>query len=49
MGGHSVDYYSIPVVYVTGLGAFCKLPAAIKVVLENILWFEVGGITLSFT
>jgi aconitate hydratase len=41
-GGHSVDYYSIPAAQEAGLGDFSKLPAALKVVLENMLRFEDG-------
>ena len=41
-GGASVAYYSIPAAEAAGLGAFSKLPAALKVVLENMLRFEDG-------
>jgi aconitate hydratase len=41
-GGHSVDYYSIPAAEAAGLGKFSNLPAALKVVLENMLRFEDG-------
>ena len=42
VGGQSVDYYSIPAAQEAGLGDFSKLPAALKVVLENMLRFEDG-------
>ena len=45
--GASVDYYSIPAATAAGLGDFSKLPAALKVVLENMLRFEDGGRTVS--
>ncbi|TKW67460.1 MAG: aconitate hydratase AcnA [Paracoccus denitrificans] len=45
--GQSVDYYSIPAATEAGLGDFSKLPAALKVVLENMLRFEDGGRTVS--
>jgi aconitate hydratase len=38
----SLAYYSIPEAEVRGLGAFSRLPAALKVVLENMLRFEDG-------
>ncbi|NBZ86188.1 aconitate hydratase AcnA [Stagnihabitans tardus] len=41
-GGASVDYYSIPAAQAAGLGDFSKLPASLKVVLENMLRFEDG-------
>ena len=41
-GGASVDYYSIPAAEAAGLGSFGRLPAALKVVLENMLRFEDG-------
>jgi aconitate hydratase len=41
-GGSSIDYYSIPAAQEAGLGDFTKLPAALKVVLENMLRFEDG-------
>ncbi|SEM88044.1 aconitase [Gemmobacter aquatilis] len=41
-GGASVAYYSIPAAEAAGLGEFAKLPAALKVVLENMLRFEDG-------
>ncbi len=41
-GAASIDYYSIPAAEAAGLGQFSKLPAALKVVLENMLRFEDG-------
>ena len=41
-GSASVDYFSIPAAEAAGLGEFSKLPAALKVVLENMLRFEDG-------
>ncbi|SUZ30675.1 Aconitate hydratase A [Roseibaca ekhonensis] len=38
----SIAYYSIPAAQAAGLGQFDKLPAALKVVLENMLRFEDG-------
>jgi len=46
-GGKSIDYYSIPAAEAAGLGDFSRLPAALKVVLENMLRFEDGGRTVS--
>ncbi|MFV0243661.1 MAG: aconitate hydratase AcnA [Qingshengfaniella sp.] len=42
VGGRSVAYYSIPAAEAAGLGSFSRLPAALKVVLENMLRFEDG-------
>ena len=42
VGDQSYAYYSIPAAEAAGLGAFSKLPAALKVVLENLLRFEDG-------
>ncbi len=39
-GGQTVSYYSIPAAEAAGLGTFARLPAALKVVLENMLRFE---------
>ncbi|SLN54974.1 aconitate hydratase AcnA [Roseisalinus antarcticus] len=39
-GGASIAYYSIPAAQDAGLGDFSRLPAALKVVLENMLRFE---------
>ena len=47
VGGQSVDYYSIAAATEAGLGDFSKLPASLKVVLENMLRFEDGGRTVS--
>ena len=41
-GGKTVAYYSIPAAEAAGLGDFSRLPAALKVVLENMLRFEDG-------
>uniref|UniRef100_UPI00396CB13C aconitate hydratase AcnA n=1 Tax=Paracoccus sp. TaxID=267 RepID=UPI00396CB13C len=46
-GGQEVDYYSIAAATEAGLGDFSKLPAALKVVLENMLRFEDDGHTVS--
>ncbi len=46
-GGTSVAYYSIPAAEAAGLGDFSRLPASLKVVLENMLRFEDGGFTVS--
>ncbi|THD72685.1 aconitate hydratase AcnA [Thalassobius vesicularis] len=45
--GQSVAYYSIPAAQAAGLGDFTRLPAALKVVLENLLRFEDGGFSVS--
>ena len=42
VGDQSLAYYSIPAATDAGLGDFSKLPAALKVVLENMLRFEDG-------
>ncbi|MGB5560648.1 MAG: aconitate hydratase AcnA [Paracoccaceae bacterium] len=42
VGSRSVDYYSIRAAEAAGLGDFSRLPAALKVVLENLLRFEDG-------
>ncbi|MBY4892490.1 aconitate hydratase AcnA [Rhodobacteraceae bacterium N5(2021)] len=42
VGDQSVAYYSIDAAEAAGLGDFSKLPAALKVVLENMLRFEDG-------
>ncbi|MFN3953171.1 MAG: aconitate hydratase AcnA [Pararhodobacter sp.] len=42
VNGQSVAYYSIPAAQAAGLGDFSKLPASLKVVLENMLRFEDG-------
>ena len=41
-GGASIGYYSIPAAQAAGLGDFARLPASLKVVLENMLRFEDG-------
>ena len=41
-GDQTIAYYSIPAAQAAGLGDFSKLPAALKVVLENMLRFEDG-------
>ena len=46
-GGSTVAYYSIDAATQAGLGDFSKLPASLKVVLENLLRFEDGGRTVS--
>ncbi len=45
--GQSIAYYSIPAAQAAGLGDFTRLPASLKVVLENMLRFEDGGFTVS--
>ncbi|WP_423211237.1 aconitate hydratase AcnA [Paracoccus yeei] len=47
VGGSSFAYYSIDAASEAGLGDFSKLPASLKVVLENLLRFEDGGRTVS--
>ncbi|MEQ8367361.1 MAG: hypothetical protein RIB61_11690, partial [Roseicyclus sp.] len=42
VGDKSYAYYSIAAAEAAGLGDFSKLPAALKVVLENMLRFEDG-------
>ncbi len=46
-GDQSIAYYSIPAATEAGLGDFSNLPAALKVVLENMLRFEDDGRTVS--
>ncbi len=46
-GSAKIAYYSIPAAQEAGLGDFSNLPAALKVVLENMLRFEDGGFTVS--
>ncbi|WP_417587546.1 aconitate hydratase AcnA [Pararhodobacter oceanensis] len=43
VGDQSIAYYSIPAAQAAGLGDFTRLPAALKVVLENMLRFEDGS------
>jgi aconitate hydratase len=47
VGKQSVAYYSIAAAQDAGLGDFSRLPAALKVVLENLLRFEDGGFSVS--
>ena len=47
VGGTTYAYYSIPAAQAAGLGDFSKLPASLKVVLENMLRFEDNGFTVS--
>ncbi|MEM9901069.1 MAG: aconitate hydratase AcnA [Pseudomonadota bacterium] len=47
VGDQAYAYYSIPAAEAAGLGDFARLPAALKVVLENMLRFEDGGRTVS--
>ncbi|MDO6480911.1 aconitate hydratase AcnA [Shimia thalassica] len=47
VNGTSMSYYSIPAAHDAGLGDFSNLPAALKVVLENMLRFEDGGFSVS--
>ena len=42
VGDKTIAYYSIPAAEAAGLGEFSNLPAALKVVLENMLRFEDG-------
>ncbi len=47
VNGKTISYYSIPAAQEAGLGDFSKLPAALKVVLENMLRFEDDGFSVS--
>ncbi|WP_424941941.1 aconitate hydratase AcnA [Aliiroseovarius crassostreae] len=47
VGDTSISYYSIPAAQKAGLGDFSRLPAVLKVVLENMLRFEDDGRTIS--
>ncbi|PRY26734.1 aconitase [Aliiruegeria haliotis] len=47
VGDKTYAYYSIPAAQEAGLGDFSRLPAALKVVLENMLRFEDAGFTIS--
>ncbi|MCG7521320.1 aconitate hydratase AcnA [Ruegeria sp. Ofav3-42] len=47
VNGKSISFYSIPAAQEAGLGDFSKLPAALKVVLENMLRFEDDGFSVS--
>ncbi|PYE85494.1 aconitate hydratase AcnA [Pseudoroseicyclus aestuarii] len=46
-GSQSLAYYSIPAATEAGLGDFSRLPACLKVVMENLLRFEDGGFSVS--
>ncbi len=46
-GGQTLAFYSIPAAQEAGLGDFSRLPASLKVVLENLLRFEDGGFSVS--
>ena len=43
VNGKTFSYYSIPEAQAKGMGDFSKIPAALKVVLENMLRFEDGN------
>lgn len=43
----SLAYYSIPAAQAAGLGDFSRLPAVLRVLLENMLRFEDGGFSVS--
>ncbi len=45
--GKALGYYSIAAATEAGLGDFSRLPAVLKVVLENMLRFEDGGFSVS--
>ncbi len=47
VGGSEYAYYSINAATDAGLGDFSKLPASLRVVLENLLRFEDGGFSVS--
>ncbi|KPA22307.1 Aconitate hydratase 1 [Shimia sp. SK013] len=47
VNGKSLSFYSIPAAQSAGYGDFSRLPAALKVVLENLLRFEDGGFSVS--
>ncbi|WP_417247732.1 aconitate hydratase AcnA [Celeribacter sp.] len=47
VNGKKIAYYSIPAAQEAGFGDFSKLPASLKVVLENILRFEDDGFSVS--
>ncbi|MBT8170233.1 aconitate hydratase AcnA [Phaeobacter gallaeciensis] len=47
VNGKTISYFSIPAATEAGLGDFSALPAALKVVLENMLRFEDGGFSVS--
>ncbi len=47
VNGKTISYYSIPAAQAAGFGDFSRLPAALKVVLENLLRFEDGEFSVS--
>ncbi|MBI1416645.1 MAG: aconitate hydratase AcnA [Limimaricola sp.] len=47
VGDATLAYYAIPAAQAAGLGDFSRLPASLKVVLENMLRFEDGGHSVS--
>jgi aconitate hydratase len=47
VGDQTLAYYAIPAATEAGLGDFARLPAALKVVLENLLRFEDAGFSVS--
>ena len=47
VGDQTVSYYSIQAATDAGLGDFSKLPASLKVVLENLLRYEDDGFSVS--
>ena len=47
VNGKTISYFSIPAATQAGLGDFSRLPAALKVVLENMLRFEDGNFSVS--
>ncbi|WP_273688736.1 aconitate hydratase AcnA [Ketogulonicigenium vulgare] len=47
VGAQSLSYYSIAAAQDAGLGDFSRLPAALKVVLENLLRFEDNGFSVA--
>ncbi|MFD1882310.1 aconitate hydratase AcnA [Paracoccus pacificus] len=47
VGGNTYSYFSIEAATDAGLGDFSRLPASLRVVLENMLRFEDGGRTVS--
>ncbi|TCL09123.1 aconitase [Shimia isoporae] len=47
INGKTIAFYSIAAAQSAGLGDFSRLPAALRVVLENLLRFEDGGFSVS--
>ncbi|MGR1580484.1 aconitate hydratase AcnA [Thalassobius sp. S69A] len=47
VGDQTLAYYAIPAAQEAGLGDFSRLPAALNVVLENLLRFEDDGFSVS--